>query len=81
MFLSDILNRWLHTGVVTVADLSDWAEVPVSTMYKVTAGERDLKYAEARRLSRSAARNKGLTDLADADALQRVGGLPQRLPT
>ncbi len=64
MFLPDILNRWLYAHDVTVADLSDWAEMPMSTMYKVVAGERDLKLEEAQRLSRRASLYKGLTDLA-----------------
>ena len=64
MFLPDILNRWLYAHDVTVADLSTWAEMPMSTMYKVIAGERDLKLEEAQRLSRRASLYKGLTDIA-----------------
>jgi hypothetical protein len=66
MFLPDILNRWLYAEQVTVPDLANWAEMPVSTMYKVTAGERDLRFDEAQRLSRAACLYKDLTDLADA---------------
>jgi hypothetical protein len=64
-FLPDVLNRWLYAEGVTVADLSSWAEVPISTMYKVVAGERDLRFEEAQRLSRKAALYKGLTCLAE----------------
>lgn len=65
-FLSDVLNRWVHARSVSVADISDWAEEPISTIYKVMSGERDLKFASVRRLSRSASLHKGLTDLAES---------------